>query len=140
MRTVLVANPPRLPQPRDAFILIAMRIAKTVLLAVAVAALAAHGFDCFAMTTSEQAMQCCNTMPCAPNGHHGQDCCKTMPSAYPPFVQPPTQHVLSVGTIATMRSSGLFANRGISFEGHTAVAHNFAPPHEHSPVTLPIRI
>jgi hypothetical protein len=93
-----------------------------------------------AMATSEQAMQCCNTMPCAPNGHHGQDCCRTMPSAYPPFVQPPTQQVLSLGHVATMPSSGLFGNLGMSFEGLTAVANSLAPPHAYSPATLPIRI
>jgi hypothetical protein len=116
-----------------------MRVAKTVLVVVAIVALAAHGFDCLAMTTSEKAMQCCNTMPCAPSGHHGQDCCKTTPSTYPPFVKPPTQPVFSLGHVASMPSSGLFVNLGMSFEGFTAVAYSLAPPHEYSAGTLPIR-
>jgi hypothetical protein len=129
-----------LPHSCNASILITMRIAKTALLVVAIVSLATHGFDCLAMTTSEQAMQCCTTMPCAPNGHHGQDCCKTMPSAYPPFVQPPTGHVLPFGQIGTMPSSGLFANFYMSFEGLTAVADSLGPPREYSPAALPIRI
>jgi hypothetical protein len=117
-----------------------MRIAKTVLLVVSIVALAAHGFDCSAMTASEQAMQCCNTMPCEPNGHHGQDCCKTMLSAYPPFVQPPTQHLFSLGHVATMPSSGFVSNLSMSFQGITVVAYILVPPHEYSPGTPPIRI
>ena len=36
----------------------------------AVVALATYGLDCLAMTRPEQAMQCCRSMPCSPNGHH----------------------------------------------------------------------
>jgi hypothetical protein len=65
-----------------------MRIAKPILMVVLAVALAAYVFDCSAMATPEQAMQCCNSMPCAPHGHRGQDCCKTMQIAHVPFVQP----------------------------------------------------
>jgi hypothetical protein len=64
-----------------------MRHARPILIAVLVVALAAYAFDCGAMTTPEQAMQCCASMSCAPHGHDGQDCCKSMPSMHVPFVQ-----------------------------------------------------
>lgn len=57
-------------------------------MAVLGVALAAYAFDCSGMTTPEQAMQCCNSMPCSSQSDHGQDCCRTMPAMHAPFVQP----------------------------------------------------
>jgi hypothetical protein len=69
-----------------------MRFFRPVLIGVLVVALGAYAFDCGAMTTPEQAMQCCASMPCAPHGHDGQDCCKSMPSMHAPFVQSAAIH------------------------------------------------
>src|ERR1700758_3303990 len=65
-----------------------MNQARPILIAALAVALAVYAFDCGAMTTPERAMQCCNSMPCSSQGHHGQDCCKTMPAMHAPFVQP----------------------------------------------------
>jgi len=65
-----------------------MRFARQIVMAVLGVALAAYAFDCSGMTTPEQAMQCCNSMPCSSQSDHGQDCCKTMPAMHAPFVQP----------------------------------------------------
>jgi hypothetical protein len=73
-----------------------MRLAKPTFLAVLAVALAAYAFDCGATTTPEQAMQCCNSMPCSSHGHHGQDCCKTMVSSQSPSVLPAEHSVLNV--------------------------------------------
>jgi thiol-disulfide isomerase/thioredoxin len=63
-----------------------MNLAKPILVALLAVALAVYAFDCGAMTMPEQAMQCCNFMPCSSQGHRGQDCCKTMPAMHAPFV------------------------------------------------------
>src|SRR4029077_9961734 len=60
---------------------------KFIFLVAFVVALAAYSFDCGAALTPEQAMKCCDSMPCS-QGEHGQDCCNTMPSAHSSFVQP----------------------------------------------------
>jgi hypothetical protein len=66
-----------------------MHLAKPILLLVLAAAMASYAMDCGAMLTVEQAMQCCDTMPCATHGSdHSQECCKTMPSMHTSFVQP----------------------------------------------------
>src|ERR1700741_3055495 len=64
-----------------------MNHARPILIAALALALAVYAFDCGAMTTPEQAMQCCDSMPCSSQAHHGQDCCKPMPAMHAPFVQ-----------------------------------------------------
>ena len=68
--------------------LLMMSVAKTILVAVAVAALFAYALDCSASVSPEEAIQCCQSMPCSSHGHTGEDCCKTMPGMHAPFVQP----------------------------------------------------
>src|SRR5450631_4303844 len=63
-----------------------MQLVRAVFLALLVVGLATFAYDCGATMTPEQAMQCCNSMPCSSHGHDGQDCCKTMPSMHSPFV------------------------------------------------------
>ena len=79
-----------------------MKFGKPILVAVVTMLLGVYAFDCDGMTTPEQAMQCCDSMACSPQGHHGQDCCQTMTSMHAPFVQSSTAyagfslHVLAV--------------------------------------------
>src|SRR5215469_3946562 len=84
-----------------------MRFGKPILVAAIGVLLVAYAFDCAEMTTPEQAMQCCNSMPCSPQEHHeGQDCCKTMQSTQFPFVQPPTTNAgFSLDMLAVLPAS-----------------------------------
>ena len=117
-----------------------MRLAKSILLAVLAVAVAVYASDCGATTTPEQAKQCCDSMPCASHGHHGQECCKTMPSMQAPFVQPSSVHGISFSPVliavmpASLQSHGLDASaRGIAAQCH-------APPIRYAPVLRPLRI
>lgn len=66
-----------------------MWLVRTIFVAVLVSALSAYAFDCFAGSTQDEAMQCCDTMPCPEHNHEGsQDCCQSMFSMHAPFVQP----------------------------------------------------
>src|SRR5258707_15826618 len=76
-----------------------MRLAKPIFLAVLAVALAGYAFDCGATTTPEQAMQCCNSMPCSSHGHDEQDCFKPMPTMRAPFVQPSSVHGVSYSPV-----------------------------------------
>src|SRR5215831_16532358 len=73
-----------------------MRFARTALLALLGMALAAYVVDCSGMTNPDEAMKCCQSMPCSSSGH-SQECCKT-------FVQPPSAHSASfaLNVIAVM--------------------------------------
>ncbi|HEV2287462.1 MAG TPA: hypothetical protein VGR81_00755 [Candidatus Acidoferrales bacterium] len=63
-----------------------MRFSRAILLTAMAAALAVYSVDCNGMTTPEQAMQCCKSMPCSSHGHQGKNCCKTMEAMHAPFV------------------------------------------------------
>jgi hypothetical protein len=117
-----------------------MRIAKPILMAVLAVALAAYAFDCSAMATPEQAMQCCSSMPCASHGHRGQDCCKTMQIAHVPFTQPASAQRISFNpaTLAILPASGE-AHVLDSSVGSVA-AHCHAPPGTRSLNQSPLRI
>jgi hypothetical protein len=116
-----------------------MRFAKLTLVAVIAVLLAAYAFDCDSLTTPEQAMECCNSMPCSTQGHHGQDCCKTMPSMYSPFVQASTVHaVFSVDVVAVLPAS-IDSLDPVS-SARIVASHWHAPPGLLLPSRLPLRI
>jgi hypothetical protein len=103
-------------------------------------ALAAYALDCGAMTTPEQAMQCCSSMPCAPHGHDGQDCCKSMPSMHAPFVQTSAAHsaAQAFAAVATLSASGAPGPVLVEIEVSSTSSH--APPLIIPSAFLPLRI
>ena len=120
--------------------LVSMRFAKVILFPVVAVLLAAYAFDCDAMATPEQAMQCCNSMPCSSHGHHAQDCCKTMPAMHAPFVQPNSASGVSFAKIvfAVLAKSNESLGPDSSFRFTAAQSH--APPIFPSAHPLPLRI
>ncbi len=117
-----------------------MRFARAALLAVLTVALAAHGFDCGAMTTPEQAMQCCNSMGCSSHGHHGKDCCKTMPAMRAALGLPSSVHGISFSAVALGVLPVFNASHGIEPSARMVAAHSHAPPIFCSPAPPPLRI
>ncbi len=117
-----------------------MHLLKPIFLAALAVALASYAFDCGATTAPEQAMQCCNSMPCSSHGHNGQDCCQTMPTVRASFVQPSSVHGISFAPLvfavlpATGKSHALDSINGV------IVAHSHAPPILYAPAPLPLRI
>src|SRR5438874_8213641 len=105
-----------------------MSLFRPILPALLAVALSAYGFDCSAMTTPEQAMQCCNSMRCSSHAHHGQDCCKRMPSVRSPFVQPSSVHGVSFSPtlLAVMPARGELPV--LDFLARIIPAHSHAPP------------
>jgi hypothetical protein len=117
-----------------------MRFAKPILMAVLVAALAAYALDCGAMTTPEQAMQCCASMPCSPHGHDGQDCCKSMPSLHAPFVQSTSAHGAAHAHTVVAVSVAIYDFASTLPEPGTPRAHSHGPPRINRPALSPLRI
>src|SRR4029077_13919319 len=117
-----------------------MRFARSILMALVVVALAAYAVDCSTMTTPEQAMQCCKSMPCSPHGHRGQDCCKTMPAAHAPFVLPSSVHGISVSPLLLTVLTASAETHGLDSPSRNIAAHCHAPPLFPSPAPGPLRI
>jgi hypothetical protein len=117
-----------------------MGFAKPIFLAVVAMLLAVYAFDCDGITTPEQAMQCCDSMPCSSLGHHGQDCCKTMPEMHSPFTQPSSVHDpgVALGLLAVLFA---FAEPvGLDGSVRRVSAYCHAPPLFRPPSAQPLRI
>lgn len=119
--------------------LVVMRFGKAILLVSLAVALAAYVFDCDAMSTPEQAMNCCHTMPCASHGHHGQECCKSMSEIHAPFVAPPAgRGISSTPLLFAVLPSPQIGGR--NFSGLSTAADFHAPPIFSPPLRPPLRI
>jgi len=128
-----------LTQQLDTTNLDLMRFARPILLAVVTILLAAYAFDCNAMATPEQAMQCCGSMPCSSQGHQGQDCCKTMPTIHAPFVKPSSVRQVSFSlVVAALPPVNPSPSATPAERMTTPVSH--APPIFSPPTLSPLRI
>lgn len=117
-----------------------MRFGKATFVAALAVALTAYAFDCGGMTTPQQAMQCCKSMPCSSRGHRGQDCCKTMPAMRSPFVQSPSVYGtgFSLNAMAVLPASG--ESQVKTLPARSVVAQCHAPPLSDSRISTPLRI
>lgn len=79
-----------------------MRFRKVIFIVALATALAGYAIDCGGMTTPEQAMQCCKTMPCSSHGYQGKNCCKSMEGMHAPFVLASSVHTPGVSVIAAV--------------------------------------
>ena len=116
-----------------------MRFAKQIFPAVLTLALAVYAFDCGA-TTPQQAMECCKSMPCSSQGHHGQDCCNTMPAMHAPFVQPTSVHGISYSPVVVAAVAGLEESRGGDSSARFIAERSHPPPIICTQAPPPLRI
>jgi len=105
-------------------------------------ALVAYGLDCPATSTADEAMQCCDTMSCSPDGHeHSEDCCKTMQVTHSPFVQTNSLHSAPVSFVLFAILPVVSNSHNLDFSTHSILtAHSHAPPISQSAVEAPLRI
>src|SRR6267142_772382 len=104
--------------------LVRMRIAKPILLAVIVMALAMYAFDCLAMSTPDEAMQCCETMP----------------SMHASFVRPASVHGLSFSPVFIAVLPRFNASQDLDSQSKVLTAHCHAPPIPQTAAPSPLRI
>lgn len=125
---------------RGEYVGLVREVFKSLVMVALLVALAAYALDCGALTTPEQAMQCCGSMPCAPQGHNGQDCCKSMPSMHGPFVQPSSVHSAThpLAVVATLAASDAVLPALAVSETFSTSSH--APPFISPPTFSPLRI
>src|SRR3979411_678697 len=78
-----------------------MSLLRPILVTVVAMALAGCAVDSAPGASGEEAMQCCETMPCdSHSAGHSQDCCETMPSMHAPFLKVPSMHGASFSAVA----------------------------------------
>jgi hypothetical protein len=122
------------------FSVVKMHLVKSIFLVALVVALAAYSFDCGAAMTPEQAMKCCDSMPCSSQGQHGQDCCNTMPSAQASFVQPTCAARVSFVPVVFAVLQASIESCGVNFSERVIAEHLDAAPISPSPGLVPLRI
>lgn len=116
-----------------------MRFRKAIFVVALVASLAAYAVDCGAMTTPEQAMQCCKSMPCSSHGHQGKNCCKSMEAMHAPFVLAPSVRAPGVSVVAAEFPASTASIVLHSVIGSISAQHH-SPPSVQSLSLSPLRI
>jgi hypothetical protein len=117
-----------------------MGFLKSTVVGLIAVALMSYGFDCLAMTTPKEAMQCCTTMHCSPQEHHGQDCCNASRSVRLPFVTSASVHTVSLNPAPSVEVAADKESPRALYGFIAMSAHCHAPPRSHGPTLTPIRI
>ena len=117
-----------------------MSLAKAIFVAAVAVALTAYSVDCGAMTTADEAMECCKSMACPSHGHDSQDCCKTMPAMHAPFVQPSSVHTISFSPAIFAVLPASSNCNSLDTSTRVIAAHCHAPPVFYSPAPRPLRV
>lgn len=117
-----------------------MRLSRLTLLTALAVALAAYAFDCGAAITPEQAMKCCDSMPCSSQGHQGQDCCNTMPSENAAFVRPTSVAGVSFVPVVSALLQASLEFHHADCPDRVIAAHGHAPPILPASAFAPLRI
>src|SRR5262249_36976202 len=111
-----------------------MRLVRAIFAVALVASLAAYSLDCFAASTPDDAMQCCDNMPCPQHSRDAsQDCCQNMSSLQAPFIQ---SHVVDIAGHAPVVLAVLpvsDASQALAFS-----ANIFLGEQSHAPPLAPI--
>ena len=118
-----------------------MSLLRLILVAVVALALAGYAVDCAPMAAADDAMQCCETMPCdSHSAEHSQDCCETMQSMHAPFLQTPSMHGASFSAVAVSMLPVSPDNCAIDSSAHVTASHRASPSPPDSVDSLPLRI
>jgi hypothetical protein len=119
-----------------------MRVARPIFLMSLVAALTVYTFDCFRASTPDEAMECCDRMPCPEHSHDGsQDCCQTMQSLHVPFMQPHSVDHTSHALMFHAMLPGTDAFKSLDSSAHIPlIANSHAPPAVPTSAATPLRI
>jgi hypothetical protein len=117
-----------------------MGLAKSILLTALGVLLSLYSFDCGGMTTPDQAMECCKSMPCSTGGHQGQDCCKVMPAMHSPFVQTSVLHGLTYSPVVAVTFETIAESQGENSSARGIAENSHAPPIVCSSIPLPLRV
>lgn len=115
-----------------------MRFGRTTVAVFLGMALAAYVVDCSGLMTPDEAVKCCEAMPCSSSGH-SQECCETMPQMHVPFVQRSSGQGLSFTHDLIAVLSVFQESLGADSSARRLVARCHAPPGSSPPTTIPIR-
>lgn len=117
-----------------------MRLAKSILQTALGVVLSLYALDCGGMTTPDQAMECCKSMPCSSGSHSDQDCCKTMPTMHAPFVQTSVVHGASYRPAVELTFATIDVSQRADSSRRGIAGNSHAPPVFYSTTPLTLRI
>jgi hypothetical protein len=104
--------------------------------------LPAYGLDCLAMTTPDEAMECCKAMRCHYHKHRGQnsqDCCKTTPQMHGVPTQPVAALKVTSPSITLAVVTAVSRSESIESHDHVIAPQSHGPPSDAASI-LPLRI
>src|SRR5712671_4378071 len=105
-----------------------MSLLRPILVVVVALALAGYAVDCAPMASADEAMQCCETMPCdSHSAGHSQDCCETMPSMHAPFLKAPSVHGISFSAVVVLMLPVSPVDCARDSSAHITASHWAAP-------------
>jgi hypothetical protein len=114
--------------------------AKLLLAVLLALTIGAYVMDCTEMMTLDDAMKCCDTMPCAPHQHgDAHDCCKTMSLTHTVFVQP-SVHRASFSPVLVALVPFDSQAGPLEFSFPVTSAHSHAPPISDASIFSPLRV
>ncbi len=117
-----------------------MRIVKPILIAALSVALAAFAVDCGEASTSpDEAMPCCDTLPCSSHGA-SVECCQTMPPTRAPYVLPASAQGVASSTAAVAVLPANCDSHELGSSARVLAEHDPAPRGYSSTATAPLRI
>jgi hypothetical protein len=118
-----------------------MRVARLIFVMLLVAGLTVYAFDCSAASTPDEAMQCCDSMPCHHSHNGSQDCCENMQSSHLPFMQPHSLDTAShASTFHAMLPAADAVPRLDCFAQILLGVNSHAPPGMPTAAVTPLRI
>jgi hypothetical protein len=92
------------------------------------------------MVSPDDAMKCCDSMPCPSHNHDAaQDCCKSMAAMHGPFIQPSAQ-TLSISAVFIAVVPSVSQAHPAEFSFGVVAAHWHAPPISPASNLTPLRI
>jgi hypothetical protein len=122
-----------------------VHFARLIVAVILLVAIGAYSVDCNAMTTPEQAMQCCKSMHCMSShhnssGNHSTDCCKTMPDMRAALGQPSSVHSISLSPAALAVLPVSKLSQDLQAHCSLIAIDSHSPPVPFSPPPLSLRI
>src|SRR5262249_52396841 len=107
-----------------------MRLIRAIFAVALAAGLALYSLDCFAASTPDDAMQCCDNMPCPQHSHDAsQDCCQNMSSLQAPFIQSHVVDIAGHAPVVLAVLPAVDASGALVFSANMLFAEQYhAPP------------
>jgi hypothetical protein len=111
--------------------------AQGLVLAALTISLSTYGLDCLAMSTPDEAMECCKAMRCHYHKHRGQnsrDCCKTTPQMHGIPTRPVAAQRITSPSITLAVARAVSHSESMDPYDYVIAQHSHDPPSKAAPI------